>query len=131
MNMIRERGAGSTTAPEEAMTRVAVASARQGVQAMLQAQTVLLASAETLMADWLRRRQEGLSDAHRLLERLHACRDVAAMWDAHQEWMQGAGLRLTADVCSPLATAAVLANGAVPKGEAGRHAATEATRAAA
>ncbi|MGA9866716.1 MAG: hypothetical protein WBQ75_09780 [Acetobacteraceae bacterium] len=131
MNMIREQGAGSPTAPEEAMTLVAVASARQGAQAMLQAQTVLLASAETLMADWLRRRQEGLSDAHRLLERLHACRDVAAMWDAHHEWMQRAGLRLTADVCSPLATAAVLVNGAVPKGKVETHSATEAARAAA
>lgn len=131
MNMIRERDAGSPAAPEEAMTFVAVASARQGAQAMLQAQTVLLASAETLMADWLRRRQEGVSDAHRLLEHLHACRDVAGMWDAHHEWMQRAGLRMTADVCGPLAAAALWVNGAAPKDKAGAQGATGGTRAAA
>jgi hypothetical protein len=54
------------------------------------------------MVNWLRRRREAIADAHRALEQLPSCRDVAELWHVHEEWMGRTRQRLVADDLAPL-----------------------------
>jgi hypothetical protein len=118
MSMIQARTTNGLPMHTYDTAFVVAASVRQGTEAMLQAQAVLLNGLETLAFDWLRRRQEAISDAQQLLGRLRTCRDMAAVWDAQREWLESIRARLTTDVSIPLATAALWINGAAHGGEA-------------
>jgi len=118
MSMIQARTTNGLPMHTSDTAFVVAASVRQGMKAMLQAQAVLLNGLETLAFDWLRRRQEAISDAQQLLGRLRTCRDMAAVWDAQREWLESIRARLTTDVSIPLATAALWIDGAVHGGEA-------------
>ena len=53
---------------------------------------------ETMMTEWLRRREEAIADAHRLVARMQESRDVSEIWNAQQEWAVGALRGFAADV---------------------------------
>lgn len=71
-----------------------------GADMFLEAQADLLKNLESAMAGWLHRRQQAIAEAHRLLERLRDSRDVIAIWNAQQEWANGALQRFAADVAA-------------------------------
>ena len=67
-------------------------------EAFLDAQAGLLKGVETVMTEWLHRREEAIADAHRLVARMQESRDVSEIWNAQQEWAVGALRRFAADV---------------------------------
>jgi len=118
MSMIQARSTGGLPMDASDTAFVVATSVRHGTEAMLHAQAVLLDGLETMAFDWLRRRQEAVSDVQQLFGRLRTCRDMAAVWDAQREWLESIRARLAADVSIPLATAALWINGAAHGGEA-------------
>ena len=71
-----------------------------GAEPVLKAQADLLASVETTMSDWLRRRQEAVLETQTLVTRLRASSDPAELAKAQQEWVSGAFRRLAADAAA-------------------------------
>ena len=66
--------------------------------AFLDAQAGLFKGVETVMTDWLRRREEAIADAQRLVARMQESHDVSEILNAQQEWAAGALRRFAADV---------------------------------
>lgn len=71
-----------------------------GADPVLKAQADLLASVETTMTAWLRRRHEAVQETQHLVARLRTTSDPAEFMNAQQEWMSGAFRRLTADAAA-------------------------------
>jgi hypothetical protein len=69
----------------------------RGVEAFLKVEDNLLAGAETVMCEWLHRRQEEVSDAQRLFARIRESRDLPDIFKAQQDWMSGTLRRLADD----------------------------------
>lgn len=122
MNMMSNLDA----APGEAMAILFATPMLQGAQTMVQVHSAVIAGTQSLMEDWMRRRREAITDARRLVERLSGCRDAAGIWDAHDEWLQGATRRLGADVRGPLDVAVLCLAGATTACKAGESRRTEA-----
>ena len=68
-----------------------------GADPVLKAQADLLASVETTMTAWLRRRHEAVQETQALVARLRSSSDPSELITAQQEWMSGAFRRLAAD----------------------------------
>lgn len=98
MNAIQEREALAAEAATVLFTTPAV----HGAQLMMEAHSAVIAGAQGMMEDWLRRRHEAIADARRLMERLWECGDAAAIWQAHDEWLRRVIQRMTADARTPL-----------------------------
>ena len=108
-----------------------------GAEPVLQAQADLLASVETTLSGWLRRRHEAVRETQALVARLRGSSDPADFATAQQEWVSGAVRRLAADATAFQTAAqeiAERARGWFPNGAeiaaSAASAATEATKAA-
>ena len=108
-----------------------------GADPVLKAQADLLASVETTMTAWLRRRHEAVQETQNLVARLRSSSDPAEFVNAQQEWMSGAFRRLAADAAACQTAAQEIVDRArtwFPNGMDGTHsvasAAEEAPRAA-
>jgi Phasin protein len=91
-----------------------------GTEALLDAQTRFLKGAETVMTEWLHRRQEAVAEAQRLIFRLRDSSDFSEILKAEQDWAEGALRRFAADATDLLgatlmapAQAAELARGSM------------------
>ncbi|HUB47108.1 MAG TPA: hypothetical protein VMB73_19160 [Acetobacteraceae bacterium] len=51
-------------------------------EAFLDAQAGLFKGVETVMTEWLHRREEAIADAQRLVARMQESRDVREIWNA-------------------------------------------------
>lgn len=105
-----------------------------GADPLLQAQADLLASVETTMSGWLRRRHEAVQETQTLFARLRTSSDPAEFISAQQEWVSGALRRLAADAASYQTAAQDIAERArtwVPNAAASADAAPSAASAAA
>lgn len=122
MNMMSER----TSPANAAMAIFFAAPMLQGAQAVVQAHSAVIAGTQSLMEHWMRRRQEAVTDARRLVERLRGCRDATGIWDAQDEWLQGATRRLSADARGPFDVAMLCFAGAAMPYKAGENRRTEA-----
>jgi hypothetical protein len=69
----------------------------QRAEAFLKVEDDILAGAETVMCEWLHRRQEEVSDTQRLFARIRDSRDLSDIFKAQQDWMSGALRRLADD----------------------------------
>jgi hypothetical protein len=76
--MIRTREPGRKEQVEGPMIFGLPAAARQQTLVALQAQSILLSDAETLMVNWLRRRRDAASDAQRHRDLLESLSTVTA-----------------------------------------------------
>lgn len=103
MNAIQER----ETLAAEAATVLFTTPAVHGAQLMVETHSAMVAGAQSMMEDWLRRRHEAITDARRLMERLWECGDSTSIWQAHDEWLRRVIQRMTADVRTPLDAAAM------------------------
>ena len=84
---------------QKAVAALIASTFRSGAtEAFLDAQAGLLKGVETVMTEWLHRREEGIADAHRLVARMQESRDVSEIWTAQQEWAVGALRRFATDV---------------------------------
>ena len=88
---------------EEAPTMPSLSTAVQkGTLAVLQGHSILFTDSETLVVNWLRRRREAMVDTQRVAEQLPSCRNIAELWQVHEEWMDRVRQRLVADLLAPL-----------------------------
>lgn len=117
MNAIQEREALAA----EVTTVLFTAPAVHGAQLMMEAQSAVIAGAQSMMEDWVRRRHEAVADARRLMERLWECGDAAAIWQAHDEWLRHLIQRMTADARVPLDAATMCLSSAASACKAGPH----------
>jgi hypothetical protein len=69
----------------------------QSADALFKVENDMLASAETVMTEWLQRRREAVSDTQRLFSRIRDSHDLSDVFKAQQEWMSGALRRLADD----------------------------------
>lgn len=89
----------STIAAEQQKSTAAFFSTvfHSGAEPVLKAQADLLASFETSVTAWLRRRHEAVTDTQALVARLRTSSDPAEVASAQQEWVAAAVRRLSAD----------------------------------
>lgn len=117
MNAIQER----EVLAAEAATVLFTTPAVHGAQLMMEAHSAMIAGAQGMMEEWLRRRHESIADARRLMERLWGCGDSATIWQAHDEWLRHVIQRMTADARAPLDAAAMCLASAASACKAGAH----------
>lgn len=68
-----------------------------GPEPVLKAQADLLASAETTVSGWLRRRHEAVQETQALVARLRGSTDPAELAAAQQEWVSATLRRMAAE----------------------------------
>lgn len=71
-----------------------------GADPVLKAQADLIASVETTLSGWLRRRGEAVQETQTLVARLRTTSDPAAFVTAQHEWVSSAFRRLAADAAA-------------------------------
>jgi hypothetical protein len=87
-----------TKAQETVTALIASTFCNGATEAFLDAQASLLKGVETVITEWVRRREEAIADAQRLVARMQESHDASQIWNAQQEWAVGALRRFATDV---------------------------------